>query len=470
MKTDTKDCHFRVIIKFNDLLRFPHHETNEEGHRFLACDTISWQQISKLIPGKDLNKLFPSLSTERIIELTRKAMKSDPAYHPPNFLNYYSVSCNDETEAKKMVEMLSKQDVIELTYIETHSACPPSVNASPNPLSVHQEYLNPAPLGIDARYAWEFCGGNGSGNIRFVDIEQGWIFNHEDLRVNQLRCTGLNHYQHEDHGTGVLGIIMMQDNTIGGIGITPKANGYVISQWRPDGAFSTADAIMAAIDHLDFGDILLLEAQTFDILCTKKIWPVEILDANFQAICLATALGIIVVEPAGNGMNAGNDLGAFTNGNAQNIFNRSSAYFKDSGAIVVAAASSKVPHTRINYSNYGSRIDCFAWGENVVTAGLFPRSSGFSTKTYSVEFCGTSSASAIIAGAAIAVQSITEAKYGFRISPMQMRNILSNEVYGTDSEKGHQVDKIGVMPDLKKIIDQALNCLPLPNKEFDNII
>ena len=109
-----------------------------------------------------------------------------------------------------------------------------------------------------------FRGGDGSGRMKFVDIEQGWIFNHEDIRVNQLPTTGLNHYQHWDHGTAVLGIIMMLDNKVGGIGITPKVEGYVISQWRPNGSFNTADAIMAAVDHLDFGDVLLLEAQSFD--------------------------------------------------------------------------------------------------------------------------------------------------------------------------------------------------------------
>ena len=176
------------------------------------------------------------------------------------------------------------------------------------------------------------------------------------------------------------------------------------------------------------------------ILYTERVGPVEILDASFEAIRLATALGIIVVEAAGNGMGAmGNDLDLFIDNNAKNILNRSSAHFKDSGAIVVAGASSRVPHIKSKYSNYGSRIDCYAWGENVVTAGLWPRSSGLSINTYSADFSGTSSASAIIAGAAIAVQSITEAKYDFRISPMQMRNILSNEdVWNHFSERSHR--------------------------------
>jgi hypothetical protein len=37
-----------------------------------------------------------------------------------------------------------------------------------------------------------------------------------------------------------------------------------------------------------------------------------------------------------------------------------------------------------------------------------------------------------------------------------MRKILSSKKYGTESKHGHLTDKIGVMPDLKKIIDRVL--------------
>jgi hypothetical protein len=33
-----------------------------------------------------------------------------------------------------------------------------------------------------------------------------------------------------------------------------------------------------------------------------------------------------------------------------------------------------------------------------------------------------------------------------------MREILSNDLLGTPSANGHSIDRIGVMPDLKKII------------------
>ena len=463
MKSETNDFNFGVIMKFRDSLRLALNRANEESHSLFTYDDVCRQRLSELTAGKNINKLYTSLSPERIVELVSKAMKSDPAYHPPNFLNYYSLICEDEVEAKKIAEILNKEDVIELAYIEIHSACSPSATDTPNPLRVHQEYLNPAPVGIDASYAWMFPGGDGSGRVGFIDIEQGWMFNHEDIRVNQLPTTGLNHYQHQDHGAAVLGIIMMQDNSVGGIGITPKVEGNVISQWRPNGSFNTADAIMAAVDHLGFGDVLLLEAHSFDLLYNERVGPVEILDATFEAVRLATALGIVVIEAAGNGMDVmGNDLDLFIDHNSKNILNRSSSCFKDSRAIIVAGASRGVPHVKSKYSNFGSRIDCYAWGENVVTAGISPRCSGSSINSYSADFSGTSSASAIIAGAAIAVQSITEAKYDFRIGPVQMRKLLGGEMYGTHSANGHRVDKIGVMPDLRKIIDLGINSELLP--------
>jgi hypothetical protein len=167
-----------------------------------------------------------------------------------------------------------------------------------------------------------------------------------------------------------------------------------------------------------------------------------------------------VIEAGGNGNHetgVGHDLDRFTGINGKYILDRSSPDFRDSGAIIVAAATSTLPHTRIAYSNYGNRVDCYGWGEHVATAGSCPGSSGLAINTYTENFSGTSSASAIIAGAAIALQSITEANYNFRLNAIQMRAILGNDLNGTHSENGRLIDKIGVMPDLKKIIPNINN-------------
>jgi hypothetical protein len=278
------------------------------------------------------------------------------------------------------------------------------------------------------------------------------------MNVKTLPLTGISNPDFTDHGAAVLGIIMMRDAGNGCMGITPNVTGNVISQWRPGGEPNDADAILAAVTYLNFGDILLVETQSFHSETKNKVWPPEIHDATFQAIRLATALGIIVIEAAGNGdirNSSGNDLGNFFS-NKKRILNPASRYFKDSGAIIVAAASMDWPHSRINYSNYGKRINCYAWGEGVATGGNEGASQDSAIHPYATDFNGTSSASAIIAGVALAVQSISEIKHNIRLSPAQMRYILSSNRYGTASANGRAKDKIGVMPDLKKVIDQGL--------------
>ena len=47
-------------------------------------------------------------------------------------------------------------------------------------LSLNQTYLNAAPTGIDARYAWTFPGGRGDG-VKLSDVEYDWVIDHEDF-------------------------------------------------------------------------------------------------------------------------------------------------------------------------------------------------------------------------------------------------------------------------------------------------
>src|SRR5205085_1910114 len=58
---------------------------------------------------------------------------------------------------------------------------PPSRSlAEDDILETFQGYLDPAPLGLDARYAWTLPGGRGE-NVRVCDIEYSWNLTHSDL-------------------------------------------------------------------------------------------------------------------------------------------------------------------------------------------------------------------------------------------------------------------------------------------------
>src|SRR5215218_493066 len=455
-KSNDLNLTYRIVIKFADHL----HLTNEGDHVFANEKSHEYTNLNKLLRGFCIRKLFISINAEQITGLVYKAKTRDENYQPPNFLNYYVIDFSTKTEAQQALDALIVQETVDAAYMEINPVLPPAIDETGNTQNIRQNYFDPAPAGIDAKYAWQFKGGDGTASIKYIDIEQGWIENHESVFANTLVSSGISHSSFRDHGTAVLGIINMKGNEVAGPGITPEANGYIISQWRPDGSFNTAEAVLAAICNLCFGDILLLQTQAYDPI-SKKTCPVEICNANFELIRLATALGIIVIEPGGNGNGtSGNDLDAFTTTNGKASLNRFSPDFKDSGAVIVAAASSASPHKKISYSNYGSRIDCYAWGENVSTAGAFPNSSGTAINTYTKKFGGTSSASAIITGTAIAIQSISEANYNRRLSPAEMRKILSSEFFGTRSVNGHAVDRIGVMPDLKKIINHLLKQPP----------
>ncbi|PFC15045.1 putative mucin/carbohydrate-binding domain-containing protein, partial [Bacillus cereus] len=84
------------------------------------------------------------------------------------------------------------------------------------------------------------------------------------------------------------------------------------------------------------------------------------------------------------------------------------------------------------------------------------------TNLYTSTFSGTSSASPIIAGAATSIQGIAKEHRGYPYTPAELRNILSNPNTGTQSQDPWN-DRIGVLPDLKSILDNLGFNSDIPN-------
>lgn len=398
-----------------------------------------------------LAPLIESLEPRQLDALAERARRNDPQFLPPDFSSWYQTRVPAGTAPEERVKVLRALELVETAYV-MRPGPPPAVNPADDSRSVNQGYLGPAPNGIDARYAWGFAGGDGAG-VGFVDMEQGWNLNHEDLAAAGIALmSGINN-TYPWHGTSVLGEIAMVDNALGGVGIAPAATGRVVSQWRTAASYNTADAILSAVASMAFGDVLLLEAQEYDPVGGLYYWPVEIVDGTYDAIRLATALGIVIVEA---GCNGGYDLDAYANLSGKKIFDRASTDFRDSGAIMVGAGSSAAPHTRLSFSNFGSRIDCYAWGENIDTAST--DNAGTDNTLYTTAFGGTSGASPMIVGAAVIVQGLAQAALGYRFSPGELRRILAST--GTASANP-AADEIGIMPDLRAIIvGNELNLAP----------
>ena len=253
-----------------------------------------------------------------------------------------------------------------------------------------QGYLDEAPVGIGARWAWEQISAGAStapagesaeaAKVRILDLEQGWIQDHEAFGGERLPdpLYGDNRAipgaeALGQHGTAVLGQLAASAKLLGA---HQGAAFWLASHYKGEGGNPpypfprtnghVAAAIVNALattrenpEPLSRGDVLLLEVQ-------RGRFPTEIDPADLDAIRLASALGVIVVEAAGNG---NYHLDRVRDPADGRTFRRGDSRFVDSGAIFVGASMSALPHDRAPFSNFGSRVDCYAWGEGVTTAG-----------------------------------------------------------------------------------------------------
>ncbi|MGW5983064.1 S8 family peptidase [Bacillus mycoides] len=443
-----KETDKQIIVKFSADLKLPYEDGIEKQIQSETKDKVLEDFFAEY-PDVTFTRLFTSVSPEEIQDLEVKA----PNNVSTSLLNYYILQSKNDGREETLVDKLKASSLIEDVYMKKQEKIIPpevkqlSVSLNPNnPRFNKQGYLEAAPYGINAPFAWGIQGGNGN-DITFVDMEYGWLLNHEDLVHQNIELmSGKNIDQHVGHGTSVLGIVSSEDNEVGNIGIAPKAKAKVISQIRDNGQYNTADAILSAVNHLEAGDVLLLEAQAYFDGYGDKYLPVEVQPDIFDAIRAGTDKGVVIIEAGANGWN---DLDQFKDRNGKQILNRNSKDFKDSGAIMVGAGSSAFPHERMWFSNYGSRIDVYGWGENVDTTTA--EKSRSVVNLYTSSFSGTSSASPIIAGAATLVQSIAKENLGQPYRPIELRTILSNHNTGTKSKDPYS-DKIGVLPDLKSIL------------------
>lgn len=338
----------------------------------------------------------------------------------------------------------------------------------PADFTKRQGYMGPAPVGIGVHSAWQKPGGKGEG-VQVIDIEGGWRFTHSDLLVNSgglLAGTQYPEVEWRDHGTAVLGQIGGDADEFGVSGISPSARLSGVSH----GSLGSARAIAAAAEKLTAGDVLLLEMHRpgplhgyqaradQDGYIAVEWWPDDLVE-----IRIAVARGIIVVEAAGNG---GQDFDAplykiphasFPSG-WKNPLDGS----EDSGAILVGAGAPPggnhgPSRSRLDFSNFGARIDCQGWGRSVVTCGYGDDYKDTSDPYdedfwYSRTFSGTSSASPIVAGAIACLSGISKAR-GRVLQPLEVREALRRTGSLQQSAPSSPVNQhIGNLPDLKSLI------------------
>ena len=407
-----------------------------------SSDPLRVDVVVKVRSGAALPEGFHSRSTPYVDPHLLARRPARDRFADP-LRRYQTIEVASRADAEALVREMTAIPAVEIAYV-AGGPTPPPVLAVDDPRNVRQHYEDAAPVGIDARWAWSRSI-DGSG-VRFVDLERGWSLSHEDLAAANINVlSGVNTDFH-GHGTAVLGQVAGVDNTVGVVGIAPSADVSVVSQWRANGSYNTAEAIISAANSIQPGDVLLLEAQTTYSTTGDTLLPVEVEEAAFDAIAYATARGIVVVEAAGNGEY---DLDTFRDTNDAAVLDRASADFRDSGAIMVGAATSTSPHSRLDFSNFGSRIDCYGWGEDITTTGDGWQGTGGTT--YTDSFGGTSGASPIVAGAALLVQSYLKRTTAIPSTSTGIRSLLTASAWSTASS-APATDQIGVMPNVRAII------------------
>jgi hypothetical protein len=433
-----------------------------------------WDKLKEL-GVKSAPRLVTSVDLDTLFELERTAAENTGSTSWDSLACYWRCDMtNWSGDMREAVAALLKIPEVEDAYLDIH-VVPAGVNPSGDPLSGSQGYLNPQPDGIDARWAWTLPGGDGSG-VGLADLENGWNVNHDDLApAGPTLIAGVNlamnpgnppyspailfdgAYKSWNHGTSALGVIAARNNPVGIVGIAPNIGPIrLASVWNGSTPGHVVDALTATVASLSPGDVVMLELQTANQGPGQwpNNYPIEVKDAERNAIRLAiSGRNLVVIAAAGNN---GDDLDNYVSPQGtsvgKRVFNRNSADFEDSGSIMVGAATSAAPHQRMSFSNFGSRIDCYGWGENVSTCGApaVPDLNTHANRWYRTDYNGTSAATPIVAGAAALLQGINKASTGMPIPSAQMRALLSDPANGTAPGPGLGA-KIGVMPDLRKL-------------------
>jgi hypothetical protein len=345
--------------------------------------------------------------------------------------------------------------------------------------TARQGYLVPAPEGVDAVYAATQVGGRGAG-IDIIDIEGAWNFAHEDLVQNQGGVVGgtpTTDLAWRNHGTAVAGEFGGDLNGFGVTGISPEAHVRAISIF---GGLGSSAAIHQAANILSPGDIILIELHragprhNFQPRDDQKGYiALEWWPDDFDAIRYATSKGVIVVEAAGNGAENLDD-GLYDTPPSgfpatwKNPFNPANP----SSLAVLVGAGAPPPGThgrtygpdrsRLDFSNYGARVDAQGWGREVTTTGGSRYSpgdlqGGAENVWYADTFSGTSSASPIVVGSIACIQGILSAAGQSLLTPAQAIQILRDTGSPQQDAPGRPASqRIGNRPDIKAAMAQLM--------------
>jgi serine protease len=436
----------RVVVKFSE-----GSGVRLQGAHLMSDSDVDVSEVNALLrrhPGLTIRSLFTR--TPAALGRDRAAAQRASRREHADLSLYFRLMLPPTSNVETVIDELNALSIVELASAEPLPQAPP-VTPDFEPL---QGYRGSAPKALGARLVAGIHGALGD-RVQVVDIEFGWRRNHEDLSKAAVPGalipigTPANPYDpYHSHGTAVAAVLVGDDNGYGVTGIVPNATLRMVNAYSNEWGYVLAEAIDLARANMSAGDVMLIEQQIVGPLgdCQPGCVPIEWYRLYYDVIVQATAVGIIVVEAAGNG--------------SQNLNNKS-LYgdpfpngLPNSGAILVGAGAApscgSPARSRLAFSNYGTRVDVQGWGQCVTTAGYGDLQGGtVKNQWYTSKFSGTSSASAMVAGAAAAISSVHEAAFGIYLTSGQVRRILIDTGTPQNTTSSALNGNIGPLPNLE---------------------
>jgi len=495
-----------------------------------------------------LQRVVPSATVRRslkIDEATVDAVRDDVRRRGKTFPDWNSTfvwQVSDPAQAEQVLAVLYGHNLVEwahpqprLQYMTVPHNLPavqaPSGSGGPSPVLTKavlegdndQGYLRATGTGlnVDAATALDL---RGEGQT-VIDAEGNWNYAHVNLQLDPKKTTldGItSNTMYPDqlsiqHGTGVLGIVGAHDLGNGIVGIAPAVEVRTFSPGVNgagflafDGALSLiSDYIQLYTDNGSIGDnlggqVVLIEGaaagQNVFKDCFEQnsngVWsptgclPPESYGDEFDVIQSLQGLGAVVVEGSVNGNVNLDDPKQQATDCSPKCKNLGS---DDSGALMVGA-SMGTTLDREPTSNYGKRVNVFAWGKDVVTIGALTDTStlfanpndpnpvgdhplsvpGDLNRQYTKTFSGTSASTAIIGGVVALLEQYTQKLYtdpafaaqegvaSLKLSlkkyehvyldAAQVREILTDPDVGVSSTS--PTTPIGLQPDVGKALQK----------------
>lgn len=448
--------------------------TDEEVLRALRTYDESWQQLERQFGPLTIQRAITTdaAALRRMVARAQEnAKKYGVNYVDPQFKRWFYVPL-PRTTANPTDLYCSLKGTPRFSYVHLSAPSRPATSGNYR-LAANQRGVGAVPVRSSVPPP------NLTG-IAVVDIEKAWLPSTPGTVIIAAPPRAeSNHPNDIAHGVATMGVLVADGTPIDGVaieGVVPGAEAYrcpFLLQTNPaaDPFPLIESAITETVKFLAEkypgpaagwptpGHVILLEQET------EAGTPLESKGFLWSTIQTAVLNDLIVVQPAGNGWGDLKDVVGEMKVPPDSYVPRplTDDVASRTGAIIVAAGNSREDLVtplgqRIDSSNVGELVDCWAWGDGILTVDTDRNPVNPVPRPHTSGYGETSGAAAIVAGAIVLMQGVRKANGLPLLNAGQVRTLLRNHGahIGSNGLEGKR------MPDLEAMMSTLTSPAPIP--------